>query len=103
MEEVATIAEVIGILNEIKGILGKDDPLSTLTDGKLGDNDLEQMLMYDKEHTSLAEISSRLEVIDKRLDFTNQLIIQGFGFVGTFAFVLLSVKIFAWLFKVAGV
>lgn len=103
MEEVATIAEIIGILNELKGILGKDDPLATLTDGKLGNNDLEQMLMYDKENTALAEMSARLEVIDNRLDCTNQLLSHGFGFICTFVFVACAFKFLNWIYSVLGV
>lgn len=104
MEDVALIAELISLITEIKDIIGDDDdPFASLTDGELGNNDLERVLMYDDDNTALSEISSRLEVIDKRLDCTNQLITEGFGFVCTFSLVILSVKIFAWLFKAAGV
>lgn len=38
----ATITEIVGILLELKEMIGDDDPLATLTDGTLGNNDLEK-------------------------------------------------------------
>lgn len=99
----ATIAEIIGILTEVKELIGEDDPMATLTDGILGNNDLEKMLMYDKDNTALSEMSSRLEVIDKRLDCTNQLLSHGFGFICTFVFVACAFKFLNWIYSVLGV
>lgn len=77
--------------------------LETLTDGELGNNDLETILMYDDENSVYNELSSRLEVIDTRLDWTNQLLAEGFGFVWTGIVLYFSIRFFAWLGRVAGV
>lgn len=80
-----------------------DTFVETFTDGNYGNNDLERIFMYDENYTVFEEISSRLEVIDTRLDYTNRLLCDGFGFVQTFALVLISGKFFKWLFGFLGV
>ncbi len=77
--------------------------ITTLTDGELGNNDLETILMYDDENSVYTEISSKLDVIDTRLDWTNKLLSEGFSFVCTFAVLLVAGKFFNWLFRVVGV
>lgn len=101
-----TLEEVIRIAVDV--FLDDDDTaletfVETFTDGDYGNNDLERIFMYDDNYTVFEEISSRLEVIDTRLDYTNRLLSDGFGFVVTFCLVYISGKFIKWIFSALGV
>lgn len=94
METAVTIVEVYQILTQIQELLSDDtelpaevvDVLKTFGDGENGNNDIEKTLvdirdslMYDEENTAIYELSSRLEVIDTRLDREFECINFGLG------------------------
>jgi len=117
MEEILVNLPIEEILSYIYKELLDDDTTSAenvaglLSDGKLGNNDLEQIFIYEpydpsdgtQVQTVFQELSSRLALIDRRLDCTNELLAQGFGFIGAFCVCIVSMKFFGWLYNVLGV
>lgn len=123
--EVTTALEIIEAINAIKGLFDKNsdgsfdgellpqevtDLLVSLSDGEQGNNDIETLLveikdtlMYDDEYTALSEISSRLELIDTRLDKEFEVINLGFSFIITSIVALLSWKFFGWIIRLVSV
>ena len=111
-----TVITIIDIVTAIKQAFGKDgdggidllpqevvDLLESLSDGEQGNNDIEKLLMYDDEHSALSEISSRLELIDTRLDKEFEVINNGLGFIASSLIALLSWKFFSWLMRLISV
>lgn len=125
MEEVGTVLEVIQVLNLIKSLFDKNndgdfdgelipqevtDVLKTLGDGEQGNNDVENILieiknslMYNEEYTALSEISSRLELIDTRLDTEFDVINDGMGLIIVSLITILSWKFFGWLVRLVSI
>lgn len=125
MEEIATILEVIEVVNTFMKIFDSDgdgeidgdiipqeviDVLTTFSDDEQGNNDIEkilvdikQSLMYDEKNTAISEVSARMEVIDTRLDKEFEVINLGFSLIITSLLTLLSWKFFGWLMRVFSV
>lgn len=118
METVITIAEIAELLNNLFDSDGDGqiipqeavDVLESFGNSKAGDNDIEILLndiktslMYDEENTALYEISSRLEVIDTRLDKGFEMISGAFSIVSTALVTLLCWKFFGWLMRLVSV
>lgn len=114
VEEVVTILEVYNLCNEIKEFVSDDvdlpvdviEVLKTFGDGENGNNDIEKTLvdirdslMYDNENTSLSEISSRLEVIDTRLDLEFECLNYGIGVIGSVLLAYTSMKFLSWIYR----
>ncbi len=109
-----TVEEILKLIYEA---LADDNTTSSeglaglLTDGELGNNDLEKIFIYSpydpndpiQVQTVFQEISSRLSLIDRRLDCTNEILTSGFSFIGAFCCCLVSMKFFGWLYNVLGV
>ncbi len=121
MEGVETVLTAVEIATEIYNAFDKDgdgqiipkeviDVLVTLGNGQAGDNDVEALLtdikaslMYDEENTALYEISSRLEVIDTRLDKEFQAINKGLGIIIVGLITIVVWKFFAWIMRLVSV
>lgn len=117
MEEIIVNMTVEEILKLIYDTLQDDNTANSeelaelLSDGKLGNNDLEKIFIYKpydpsdetQVQTVFQEISSRLSLIDRRLDCTNEILTSGFGFIGAFCCCLIAMKFFGWLYNVLGV
>lgn len=125
VEEVVTLLEVVQAIKAFAGLFDTDNDgnvdtelipqevgeiLKTFTDDEQGNNDIENILvdiknslMYDEENTSISEISSRLEVIDTRLDKEFQTINYGLSFICTSLIAILSWKFFGWIMRLASV
>lgn len=87
-----------------------EDFLETFSDGEFESNDVEVLLseiknslMYDEKYTALSEISSRLELIDTRLDKEFEVINLGFSFIITSIVALLSWKFFGWIIRLVSI
>lgn len=123
--EFETALQIIEAINAIKGLFDKNsdgsfdgellpqevtDLLVSLSDGEQGNNDIETLLveikdslMYDDEYTALSEISSRLEVIDTRLDKEFEVINDGLGLILTALIAILAWKFFSWIMRLFSV
>lgn len=111
LEEV-TLLELFNLCTTIHDYVSDDidlpqnviDVLLTFGDDETGNNDIEQTLVeiknslqYDEEYTALEEISSRLEVIDTRLDLEFEVLNFGISVIGTVALAYASGKFLSWL------
>ncbi len=121
MEGAETILTAFDIATEIYKAFDKDgdgqiipeeaiDVLVTLGNGQAGDNDIEILLndiktslMYDEKNTALYEISSRLEVIDTRLDKEFEVLNRCFGVVIVGLITIVSWKFFGWIMRLVSV
>lgn len=117
MEEIVvnmTVEEILKLIYEAladDNTTGSEELAGLLTDNTLGNNDLEKIFIYEpydptddtQVQTVFQEISSRLSLIDRRLDCTNEILTSGFGFIGAFCCCLVSMKFFGWLYNVLGV
>lgn len=123
--DVSVVLELLNVVQMIKGIIDNDndgnldkellpqevtDLLVTMGDGEQGNNDIEatlveikESLMYNENYTALSEISSRLEVIDTRLDKGFEMISGGFSLVIVSFVTLLSWKFFGWIMRLTSV
>lgn len=114
LETAVTIVEVYQILTQIQELLSDDtelpaevvDVLKTFGDGENGNNDIEKTLvdirdslMYDEENTAIYELSSRLEVIDTRLDLEFECLNYGIGVIGSVLLAYTSMKFLSWIFR----
>ncbi|MBE6846167.1 MAG: hypothetical protein E7508_10810 [Ruminococcus sp.] len=96
---IETVQEVVDVINE-----NTNDGLpAEFTDGEANTDlevylsDISNALMYDEENTALYEISSRLEVIDTRLDTEFLVLNECFGLISTVLLTFLSIKFFEWV------
>lgn len=115
LETAVTIVEVYQILTQIQELLSDDtelpaevvDVLKTFGDGENGNNDIEKTLvdirdslMYDEENTAIYELSSRLEVIDTRLDREFECINFGLGLISSTLLVMVAWRFLSWLYRI---
>ena len=107
-EAIETVKEVLDVVNDNTddGFFPVEvaETLMTLSDGETGNNDVEillqdiqESLMYDDENTALYEISSRLELIDARLDTEFNALNEGVSFICTALLVMVVCKFFSWI------
>ena len=113
MEEVITILEVYNAVQEVKQLIGSDDTsLSTIVDlldnsidGEVNTDEerllseIKDTLMYNEDTTAIAEISSRLELIDARLDTEFTVLNYGIGVIGSVLLAYTSMKFMSWVFR----
>ena len=113
MEEVITILEVYNAVQEVKELVGSDDTsLSTIvdlldntTDGEINTDEerllseIKETLMFNEDTTAIAEISSRLELMDKRLDTEFTVLNYGIGVIGSVLLAYTSMKFMSWVFR----
>lgn len=118
VETVITIAELAELLKNIFDsdgdgeIISQEliDVIDSFGNGEAGDNDIETLLVdikssltYDEDYTALQEISSRLELIDTRLDTEFTVINEGLGLISACFITFLGWKFFAWLMRLFSV
>ncbi|MCM1328094.1 MAG: hypothetical protein NC253_01510 [Ruminococcus sp.] len=122
MADVAgVVLTVYDIVSALKQFFDKDndgeilprevtDLIESFSDGDKSTNDIETLLteikdslMYNEEYTALSEISSRLEVIDTRLDKEFQTLNVGLTFIMTALTAILSWKFLGWLTRLISV
>lgn len=112
MEEVITILEVYNAVQEVKELVGADDDLSQLvdildnsldgemnTDTEILLSDIKNSLQFNEDVTALGEISSRLELIDTRLDLEFEALNFGIGVIGSVLLAYTSMKFLSWIFR----
>lgn len=113
MEEVITILEVYNAVQEVKELIGSDDTsLSTIVDlldnsidGEVNTDEerllseIKDSLMYNEDTTAISEISSRLELMDKRLDTEFTVLNYGIGVIGSVLLAYTSMKFMSWVFR----
>lgn len=113
-EAVTAVKEVVDIIsgNTDGELIPQEvtDVLKSFGDSEHGNNDIEILLtdikdslMYDDDYTSLQEISSRLELIDTRLDTEFVVINNGLGLIIASLIAILSWKFFSWLMRIVSV
>ncbi len=113
-EAIQTVKEVLDIVNDNTDgdffPVEVAEVLMTLSDGEYGNNDVEVVLqdikdslMYDEKYTALSEISSRLELIDARINAEFKLANSFFGFVASALLAILSCKFFSWIANLCSV
>lgn len=113
-EAVQAVKEVVDIINDNTDgqLIPQEvtDVLKTFGNNQTGDNDIEILLndiksslMYDEKNTALYEISSRLEVIDTRLDKEFEVINRCFGVVIVGLITIVSWKFFGWIMRLVSV
>ncbi len=118
VETVITITEIADLLNKIFDSDGDGqiippelaEVLNSFDNGEVGDNDIEILLddiksslTYNEDYTALQEISSRLELIDTRLDTEFIVINNGLGLIIASLIAILSWKFFSWLMRIVSV
>lgn len=118
VETVITITEIADLLSKIFDSDGDGqiippelaEVLNSFDNGEVGDNDIEILLddiksslTYNEDYTALQEISSRLELIDTRLDTEFIVINNGLGLIIASLIVILSWKFFSWLMRIVSV
>lgn len=95
---IETVQNVVDVINE-----NTDNLPAEFTDGEANTDievylsEISNALMYDEENTALYEISSRLEVIDTRLDTEFLVLNECFEFISTVLLTFLSIKFFEWV------
>lgn len=115
VEEVVTLLQVYQLCTEIKDFVSDDtelpteviEVLKTFGDGESGNNDIEKTLvdirdslMYDEENTAICELSSRLEVIDTRLDREFECINFGLGLIASTLLAMASWRFLSWTYRI---
>lgn len=118
VETVITITEIADLLSKIFDSDGDGqiippelaEVLNSFDNGEVGDNDIEILLddiksslTYNEDYTALQEISSRLELIDTRLDTEFTVINNGLGLIIASLISILSWKFFSWLMRIVSV
>lgn len=96
---IETVQNVVDVINE-----NTNDGLpAEFTDGEANTDievylsDINKALMYDEENTALYEISSRLELIDARLDTEFTVLNEFYGFCGCAILTIICIKFFSWV------
>lgn len=86
------------------------DVIDSFGNGEAGDNDIETLLVdikssltYNEDYTALQEISSRLKLIDTRLDTEFAVINDCLGFIATGIITIFVWKFFSWISRLASV
>lgn len=115
MEEVITILEVYNAVQEVKELICSDTDLSTVIDlldnsidGEINTDEekllveIRDSLTYSKDVTALSEISSRLELIDTRLDTEFEVLNYGIGVIGSVLLAYTSMKFLSWIYRFVG-
>ena len=116
MELLESIKFVVDIIDENTNgdteIIPQDviEVLESFGDDEHGNNDIEVLLsdiknslMYDEESTAIYELSSRLEVIDTRLDTEFTVINNCFGLIIASFITIISWKFFSWIMRLVSV
>lgn len=113
MEEGAiTLLEIYNLVQDVKMLVDQKDDLSELVD-LLDDNsdgeintdsekllsEINDSLHFNEDYTALQELSSRLEVIDTRLDLEFECLNFGIGVIGSVLLAYTSMKFLSWLFR----
>lgn len=99
------VNDVIELMQEEEALLPVEtvEVINSLADGKVNTDvetsleEIKNALMYNEDYTALQEISSRLEVIDTRLDTEFLLVNEFFGLVSTILLCFMSFKFFSWV------
>lgn len=112
MEEIITLLEVYNAVQEVKELVGSDTDLSTVIDlldnaidGEINTDEekllveIRDSLIYSEDCTALSEISSRLELIDTRLDTEFEVLNYGIGVIGSVLLAYTSMKFLSWIFR----
>ncbi len=113
-EAVTAVKEVVDVIsgNTDGELIPQEviDVLKSFGDSEQGNNDIEILLtdikdslMYNEDYTALQEISSRLELIDTRLDTEFIVINNGLGLIIASLIAILSWKFFSWLMRIVSV
>lgn len=113
-EAVTAVKEVVDVIsgNTDGELIPQEviDVLKSFGDSEQGNNDIEILLtdikdslMYNEDYTALQEISSRLELIDTRLDTEFTVINNGLGLIIASLISILSWKFFSWLMRIVSV
>lgn len=115
MEEVITILEVYNAVQEVKELVVSDTDLSTVIDlldnsidGEINTDEekllveIRDSLTYSEDVTALSEISSRLELIDTRLDTEFEVLNYGIGVIGSVLLAYTAMKFLSWVYRFVG-
>lgn len=107
-----SLFEVYTLVSEVKSLVetGSDfselvDLLDDNTDGEINTDteilldEVKNSLQYNEDYTALQELSSRLEVIDTRLDLEFQCLNFGIGVIGSVLLSYVSGKFLSWVFR----
>lgn len=107
-----TLLEVYTLVSEVKSLVEAGSDFSELVD-LLDDNsdgdintdteillqDIKNSLQYDEDYTALQELSSRLELIDTRLDLEFECLNFGIGVIGSCLLAYVSGRFLSWIFR----
>lgn len=113
MEETAiTLLEVYNLVQDVKTLVDQKDDLSQLvdllednSDGQINTDtekllsEIKNSLQYNEDYTALQELSSRLELIDTRLDLEFECLNYGIGVIGSVLLAYTSMKFLSWIFR----
>lgn len=113
MEETAiTLLEVYNLVQDVKTLVDQKDDLSQLvdllednSDGQINTDtekllsEIKNSLQYNEDYTALQELSSRLELIDTRLDLEFECLNYGIGVIGSVLLAYSSMKFLSWIFR----
>ena len=112
MEEIITLLEVYNAVQEVKSLVADDDfsvlvdILDDNLDGEINTDteiileDIKNSLQYDEDNTAFQELSSRMELIDARLDAEFEVLNFGIGVIGSVLLAYTSGKFLSWIFRI---
>ncbi len=111
LEEVVTLYEVYQAVQSVKDLIATDDNTALIeflelsSDGEINTDteilleNIKNSLQYDDEYTALEELSSRLELIDTRLDLEFECLNFGIGVIGSVLLAYVSTKFITWILR----
>lgn len=108
LQTIKTVVDVIDENTQDTEVIPQEvvDVLQSFGDSEQGNNDIEALLsdiksslMYDEDNTALYELSSRLEVIDTRLDLEFEVLNFGISVIGSVLLATVSIKFLSWIYR----
>lgn len=106
------LLEIYNLVLDVKTLVDSKDDLSDLvnllddnSDGQINTDtekllsEIKNSLQYNEDYTALQELSSRLELIDTRLDLEFECLNYGIGVIGSVLLAYTSMKFLSWIFR----
>lgn len=100
VSEVKSLVEAGNDFSELVDLLDDNIDGENTTDTEILLEDIKNSLQYDEDNTALQELSSRMELIDARLDAEFEVLNFGIGVIGSVLLAYTSGKFLSWIFRI---
>lgn len=100
VSEVKSLVETGSDFSELVDLLDDNSDGEINTDTELLLDEVKNSLQYNEDYSALQELSSRLEVIDTRLDAEFEVLNFGIGVIGSVLLAYTSGKFLSWIFRI---